>query len=417
MILFVGCKKDEDGNAPSVSIQQPTDGLQADVFDTIHVVLDLADDAELSYVELKLVDINLIGAMTIGTLTASGTSATLNADFVLDDITLSTGQYYILATVFDAAGNSSKDYAMIYVTEVPRELKGFFAVTTTPGFVTVYQVDTSWTSVQFGSYQGDFTDLAVSSWWQQVAYTGAYNGVFRCLSIDGNYAGWTLNPFPSAGPYWGNTITHGRDWLINYRDNGMLKTLTWSGTTSSINNANTGYYFRNFTHSGDKLFADMVDATGTSRILGVYISGGGAVQQSIMNLNSIALLPRDENTIYAVGNEAGQGKLLIYDYTSNGFWEPISLPAGQVLSACEIDPSTLLIAMDNGNIYKFTYSPVGLIAWVSATARHVRYDEADWTVITCEGTSIKQYDYPLTGVLNQVVLPDTAADVELWYNR
>ena len=136
-----------------------------------------------------------------------------------------------------------------------------------------------------------------------------------------------------------------------------------------------------------------------------------------MNINSVALFPRDATTIYAVGNENNQGKILVYDYDLNSFWQPISLPAGQVLSATEIDAGTLLIAMDNGTVYKFTYSPLGLLPWLSATAQHIRYDLAGGTVITCEGNSIKQYDYPLVNVLDQVLLSDTAADIELWYNR
>lgn len=414
-VLLFACKKDEDETAPTVVIQQPTDGLQADVFDIIHVVVTVSDDVEMDDIEVKLVDINQIGAMPTAVIQTAG--GTLEFDYYLDDVTLATGQYYLQVTAHDAARNESKDFAMIYVTAVPRELKGVFAVTTVPGFVNLYSMDSTWTPVLSGTYQGDFTDLAVSHWWQQVGFSGAYTGMFRSFSLDGAYPGWTTNAFPSTGTYWGNVITHGRDWLVNFRADGLLKTLSRTGSVNSINNANSGHYFRNFVYSGDKLFADMVDATGTSRLLGVYVSSGGAIQQCVMNLDPVELLPRDETTIYAVGNWNGQGKLLIYDYDQNGFWEPIILPAGEILSACEIDPSTLLISMDDGNIYRFTYSPVGLISWVAATAQHVRYDEAGGTVITCEGTAIKQYDYPLTNVLEQAVLSDTAQDVELWYNR
>lgn len=417
-ILFASCKKDGDTTLPVISIQQPVDGLQTNVFDAVHLVIDVSDDVELNRVEIKLVDVNLIGAMGPGTVSVAGTSATVQTDYLLSDITLESGQYYLQATAFDAAGNSSKDFVMIYVTAIPRELKGIFAVTTTPGFVNIHQIDSAWNIIPYGNYQGDFTDLAVNSWWQQVGYTGSYTGMFRALSIDGQNPGWTWSAFPGSGSYWGNVITHGRDWLINYRADGYIRRTNSSGSAISNFNANSGYYFRNFTYSGDKFFADIIDLSSSSRYLGVYVeSGGGAIQQSAMNLDPVALLPRDEVTIYTVGNWQGQGKLLIYDYDQNGFWEPIALPLGQVLSACEIDPSTILIAMDNGNIYKFTYSPVGLVPWNAVTAQHIRYDEADGTIITVEGTSVKQYDYPLTGILNQVALPDTALDVELWYNR
>lgn len=416
-VFVLACKKDVDSSPPTVTIQSPVDGLQASVFDQISMTINVADNEALDRIELKLVDVNLISAMPTGTQSLSGTGSTVNIIYSLDDITLATGQYYLQATVFDKEGNSSRDYVMLYVTAVPLNLEGFFAVTTTPGFVTLHRVDSAWNLSTHGTYQGDFTDLAMSSWWQQVAFTGAYTGMLQVISLDGQHPGWTDAAFPSSGPYWGRIIPHGRDWLINYRADGIIQTKSWSGNIVSTNNANSGYFFRNFTWSGDKLFADMVDVTGNSRMLGVYLSSGAAAQTASMNLDPVELFPRDETTIYAVGNYQGQGKLLIYDYDQSGFWEPIALPAGQVLSCCQVDVNTLLIGMDNGTVYEFTYSPVGLVTYVSATAQELRYNEADGTVITVEGTSIKEYDYPQTGILNQVVLPDTALDVELWYNR
>jgi hypothetical protein len=416
-VVVFGCKKDEDTTPPTVVIQQPVDGLLVNVLDEVHIVVNVADDVELADVEVRLVDVNQIAAMPAALISTSGTGGTMQFNYLIDDVTLSSGQYYIQVTVHDAARNQSKDFAMIYLTAVPRVLKGLFAVTTVPGTVTLHALDTAWTPGVYGTYAGDFTDMAVSNWWQQVGFSGAYTGMFRSISIDGAHPGWTANAFPTTGPYWGNVSTHGRDWLVNYRADGLLKTLTWNGTIAESNTANNGYFFRNFVYSGDKLFADMIDVTGTSRLMGIYEGSGGATQQAPMNLDPVVLLPRDENTIYAVGNWNGQGKLLIYDYNMNGFWEPIALPAGQVLSATEVDAGTLLIAMDNGTIYKFTYSPIGLLTWHSATAQHLRYDDAGGTLITVEGTSVKQYNYPLTNVLEQAILPDTAADIELWYNR
>ncbi len=417
-VLIFACKKDGDTTDPAVEITAPADGSQFDVGDTIHIVLEVADDVALSDVEVKLTDQNLSAVMPTVVITTSGEGGTIEFDYILDDITVLTNSYYLVATVHDAARNSSKDFVAVNITETPRELKGIFAVTTLPGFVLLHSIDTSWTSSSYGTFPGDFTDLAVNAWWQQVVYTGSVTGITRCFSIDGAHAGWTVNPFPSTGPYWGNVISHERDWLINYRTDGVIKTSTYNNTVSTAYNANSGYFFRHFAFSGDRMFADMIDATGTSRLIGVYVtSGGGAIQQTVLSIDPVAFLPRDETTVYIAGNLGNQGKLLIYDYDLNGTWEPIALPAGKLLSVTEINTGTLLLAMDNGNIYKFTYAPVGLIVWNSVTAQHIRYDDAGGTVITSEGTSIKQYDYQQTSLIDQIILADSAQDIELWYNR
>lgn len=402
---------------PTVQIELPVDGLQVDVYDTIHITVRVADTEGLDYLQVRLLTTSQSAVMPTVQLETSGTGGTLQLDYVLDDITLETGQYYLEAKVYDEVGYETHDFVLINVTAVPKELFGVFAVLTTPGFVSLHMIDAAWaTSIQ-GVYAADYTDMAVSSWWQQVAFTGSSTGMFRAISLDGVRPGWTLNAFPTAGPYWGGVFSEGKNWLISFRSDGLLKKYSWNGSSNDTYLANSGFHFGAAVFSGDKLFAEMEDFALASRVIGVFVNGGGAIQQAVMNLDPVGFFPRDATTIYAVGNWNNQGKLLMYDYDSNGFWEPISLPAGQILSATEVDVNTLLIAMDNGNIYKFTYSPLGLLNWYSTTAQHIRYDVAGSTVITSEGVAIKQYNYPVAGQINSTLLTDTAADIELWYNR
>lgn len=416
-LLFFACKKEGDTVDPAVEITSPVDGAQYNVGDTIHLVIEIADDVELADLEIKLTDMNLTAVMPTATIAVTGDGGTLHIDYFLDDPTILTGQYYLQATAHDAARNSAKDFVAINVTEIPRVLNGAFAVTTSPGFVSLHCIDQTWVSTGYGTFPGDFTDLAVNPWWQQVTFTGAVNGITRCFSIDGTHPGWTINPFPSAGAYWGNVIAKDRDWLINYRTDGVIKACTWNGTISSSYNANSGYFFHHFAFSENRLFADMVDAAGTSHLIGVYQGGGGAIQQTVLSLDPIEILPRDAATVYVAGNQNNQGKLLIYDYDLNGTWEPIALPAGKLLSACEVDANTLLLAMDNGNVYKFTYAPVGVLVWNAVAAQQVRYDAVENSVFTAEGVNIRQYDYQQTTLLGQIPMSDSVRDLELWYNR
>jgi hypothetical protein len=137
-----------------------------------------------------------------------------------------------------------------------------------------------------------------------------------------------------------------------------------------------------------------------------------------MSVNAVAMFEKDPLNLYVVGNSGTQGHLLIYDFTSNGFWEPVSLPAATVTCATQIDSNTLLIGMSDGNLYRFTYSPVGLLTWASGINPSVlRYDDVNDEIYSAEGSNVKVYSYNPFVLQHTVAIPYTISDLELWYNQ
>lgn len=417
--LFESCRKDEDTQAPTVVITSPVAGSALNVLDIFTVAITVSDNEALSRVDVRLVTDNLIQALPVSSHNASGTSQNLNVVYALDDVRMASGSYYIEAIAYDEAGNEEHAYVQLNITAVPLRLLGVAAAYTSLNSVTVSEADTLWNVNMLGTYSGDFTDLAVSSWWQQIAYTGKLSGPFRCWSLDGNYQGWTTNAFPSSGDYWGKCEAYEREWYINFRADGVIRAKSWNGQNTTQYTANVGYFFNAFTYSGDYFYADQSDVSGNNRVLSVFDkqTGGGAVQQTNLNVVPVKMFPRDNSSIYIVANSGGQGKLLIYDFSTNGTWEPVTLPSARLLSAAQTDANTLLLGMDNGNIYKFTYNPVGVISWASVAAQQLRYDAAGNTVITAEGSFIRQYNYNNAALINSVAMPDSLEDIELRFNR
>jgi Bacterial Ig domain len=417
--LFMSCRKDDDTEPPSVVITAPAAGTNYDVTDVFTVTVELSDNVALSKLEVRVVTQDLIQALPTSTHQVSGSVQTLNVVYALDDVRMLSGAYFIEAIAYDEAGNTEHAFVQINVAAVPLRLKGVIAATVAGNTVTIGEIDSLWNYNSLALHTSDFTDLAVSSWWQQAAFTGKITGAFRSWSFDGNYPGWTTSAFPSTGDYWGKCDAIEREWYINFRADGVIRAKSWNGQNTTQYTANAGYFFNAFTCSGDYFFADQVDASGVNRVLAVFDkqTGGGAVQQTALNTVPLMLFPRDNNSIFIASNSGGQGKLLIYDFAMNGTWEPVALPVGQLISAAQVDSNTLLLSMSDGNIYKFTYNPVGVISWLASSAQHIRYDVAGNTVITSEGTNVRQYNYANAVMINTVMLPDSAADLELRYNR
>jgi hypothetical protein len=233
-ILFEACRKDEDTEAPTVVITSPVAGSSFDVLDVFTVSISVSDNEALSRVDVRLVTDNLIQALPVSSHNATGTSQNLNVVYALDDVRMSSGSYFIEAVAYDAAGNEEHAYVQLNITAVPLRLLGVAAVYTSLNSVTVSEADTLWSVNVLGNYPGDFADLGVSSWWQQVAYTGKLSGPFRCWSLDGNYQGWTANAFPSSGDYWGRCESYEREWFVNYRADGVIRAKSWNGQNTLL---------------------------------------------------------------------------------------------------------------------------------------------------------------------------------------
>jgi hypothetical protein len=150
----------------------------------------------------------------------------------------------------------------------------------------------------------------------------------------------------------------------------------------------------------------------------VYSTSGGVIHQTVIPADPLAFFERTADEVYVLGNSAGQGHLMIYDNTTNGFWEPISLPAGTITCATTIDANTILIGISDGNIYRFTYMPVGILTWATGVSPTIlRYDDVNAEVYSAEGTNVKVYSYNPFVLQHTIPIPYAVSDLELWYNK
>jgi hypothetical protein len=417
-LLISSCKKEVDENGPTLEWVSPNEGQQYNVFDSIHVYFRLSDERALEYWNVKLVNQQLVPVLPTISQNVSGQHSEVGFDYPIDNIRITSGLYYVMVEASDGK-NISRIFRSVNITEAPLELKGIFAVTQPmPSTVNLYKSDTTWAPSLLHQYSSDFSDLAVSNYWQQFYVAGSYFGQLRAESIDGQNPSWAQTPLASSNPYWGPMTVNGSSLWISVRGASQVRSLNESGTTTFHANADNNYYPVHHLKNGNRIFIEEKEISSSSRLMVVYSTAGAALQETPMNLDALTFFAKDADNLYVAGNDAGQGHLLIYDYATNGFWEPITLPAGLVTSACQLDTNTLVIGMDNGNLYRFTYSPVGLLSWASGiNASQLRYDPAGDYIFTAEGSNVKIYDYNPFLLRQTISFPNVVADFELWYNR
>ncbi len=417
-LFFVSCKKEEDTESPFIEIQSPVNGFQANIFDTLQVRFFASDNVKLEHVRVQLVTTNLIPVGPADFIEVEGNSYSADFIHVISNHRIVSGNYYLAVEAFDGI-NTSKEYASIYVTGIPKRLNGFFAATIpTPGTLSIYKSDTSWNASLYESYPSDFTDMAVSAYWQQVYTAGIYTGPLKAFSIDGTSPAFSIQSISGPTPYWGPLAVKDARLWVAYPALGVFKSHDNTGMPNFNSPVDAGFYPGISLQSGSRLYTEQNDISSANVRMVVYTTAGGALKETAMSVDAVAMFEKDADNIYVVGNTLGQGHLLLYDYVTNGFWEPVSLPAAAVTSATQIDSNTLLIGMSNGTVYKFTYNPVGLLTWSSAiNPTALRYDDVNAEVYSAEGLNVKVYNYNPFTLLHTVPIPYTVNDLELWFNK
>lgn len=417
-LALASCKKGEDEELPVIQIQSPANGFQANVFDTLHVRIHVSDNRQLVNLRVQLVTTQLAAVLPAVNLSLEGQSDDADFNYIISNHRIVSGNYYLAVEATDG-NNTARAYTNIYVTGIPRALNGFFAATIpVTGTLNIYQGDTSWNATLFSAYASDFTDMAVSGYWQQVYTNGVNTGPLKATSIDGTTTGFSIPSIAGPVPYWGPLSTRDARLWVAYRAINVFKSLDQTGAPSFTSATDPGFYPGLSLQSGNRLYTQQKDISSANARMVVYSTAGGGLQEAAMNVDAVALFEKDPDNIYVAGNTLGQGHLLIYDFTTNGFWEPITLPAAAITCAAQIDSNTLLIGMSNGNVYRFTYNPVGLLTWATGiTPTVLRYDDVNAAIYTAEGSNVKVYSYNPFVLQHTVAIPYPVSDLELWFNQ
>lgn len=120
IIIITSCKQQDD-LAPVISILQPTSGSFL-VFDTIRVQADVTDNESIQSIRIRLIDMDNQQVVPSYSYTVNVSSYQLKADFVIDNLYLESGSYYLVVEASDGI-NTSKKYVSVLIGALPRYLE------------------------------------------------------------------------------------------------------------------------------------------------------------------------------------------------------------------------------------------------------------------------------------------------------
>ncbi len=376
-LFSTACKRDAADGAPRITIISPADHQQVQVPDTLLVQVEAHDDLGLQQVAVQLLNANDIPVVPGVSASVGGTSAAITLALPIVQTQLPSSTYKLKATAYDGR-NSAWDMRMIYLAAVPRYLRGVYAVAVTQGQVALYKRDSTGQVLPVATWAMDLGGAAVSSTAQRLVVAGGAQGSLRAFNPDGLGTMWQLPNESSVGLPWFTSVDLAADGRLYVgMDNGTLHAydpLNGTGGTVAIL---PDQFRATQTVATDALMVatERHYVTGEHRLGAYFRLSGAAFDTQPLDLEPVHLAVRDAGHVLVFGNRNGTGRVLDRTLDGGGTWEAWSWPA-PIAAVADLGGNQWLVALANGDLYRFTYGGAGALPLGSTPALHtLAYDD------------------------------------------
>jgi hypothetical protein len=419
-IQFFSCKKDRDTKAPEITVHSPFSNQSFSVYDNIPVSIEITDETKITEATMTLVDVNFIPAGPSVSFSVTSPKMSVNSHYLVDNIHLESGIYYLLFTATDGE-NNSKVYRAVNIGAVPKKLKKIFVASGNSSSTTnLSYIDSSFSAINFyHSFSGDYIGTSASSYYQQVFMAGNYTGAYTSMMLNDNSVKFIVPASISSSPYYTSYYSEDKKNYLGFYDE-RIRGYDNFGNPIYSANANAGYYVRKMIMSNGALIAEEKLKTSSTKILVSFYSTGAPQFQTAITQDVVAFCEQKPDNVFVFGNVAGQGVIQLYERSINNLRNPYNytLPTGTILSAVKIDLDTYLIGYSNGTIYKYQYQSSSLTTYLTGyNAIQLKYDSLNNGIYIAETNRIINIDYPSKALINSINSAEPIFDIALLYNR
>ncbi len=417
---LISCKKDIDETGPVIKVNTPFENQSFNVYDYVAVNASITDDTRLTAVSVSLLNANEGFAHVSVPVPITSPSMTLNLQYLLDNIHLETGIYYIKISATDGENNSNV-FQKIYLIEIPKQLKKIFLVSKSASTQTnLSNIDSTFSSITpFHSFSGDYLSSSISSYYQQAYMCGNFSGNFTGHSLLYNSPKFTVAAIVSPNPYFTGYFNTDRYSYVSRYD-GNIKGYDYSGAVFYSATAIAGYYSKNICFNDGHLIAEEKEIFSTSKKLVTYFPTGSQEKNCPLAQDVLQLCEKNSSNVFVFGNIGGQATIQLFDRINNNLWSPYPFPlaSGSLLCVLQLDSDTYLLGHSNGIIYKYQYSMNSVTSYLSGyTAVKMKFDEVNNRLYVVEANQVSSFDYSTLALVNSINSSETILDLHFLYNR
>lgn len=416
VILFMAACEKGDQLPPIIDFELPTPYAFYTVGDTILVRARVHDERQIKEVSVQHTG-GGGGTSFVEVPITNSIDFTFEVELILSDKYLSSGEYIIYLRASDGQNVSSKQQKII-VAEIPLEREKLIWLCQSGQSLQTYSFPWSGSPQIIQSFPGDYSGSAVSSRYGQLYVAGRIHGSYSALDLYTNQVLWDTPANNSTAFPFFNGLTYGaRRSYVSYFE-GFIRGYDEFGAQKFNGLVPEEYTARKMMESNNRLFAYWENKIPIAKKMAVYHGSTSAlIQEVTVGGTIVEILPRTSHDVLVFWNEGGQGQLRIYDFAQNAFYQPRSLPPGQILSACQISSDTYALAMSTGiQFYRYsTNSITPLVDGVQAQA--IVYEEIGNEIIAAVGNQVRSFDAQSGLPLYSFTAPDSVLAVHVQYNK
>lgn len=423
--LLSSCRKNKDANPPVIEITSPLRNSTHNASGNIRITATINDDKNLEYVKINLRSL-ADGSSAMTQLDYSPNAKTLSVDetVVLGDIHTLAGEYQIIVEAFDGK-NTKKSYIEILVNEVPKVFKKLIVVRKAGTNLTA--VDSLNGSVwnNFLIVNADHSTSSINNYHQILYVAGKNTGNVSTYSPVTFFPMWSIAPEISSGSgqaFYFNAFNSSQLYFwqsLAYPGYGKLKAYNNNGVALHNINMQMNHHASALCVTDNAfMVAEAPDLTGGTNFLSRYYTTGFGLAVSVPAPFYIKrIFPLSSTEFLVLGNNGSQGELRVFNTVTNGFWEQVSIPAGELFDAVALSNDDFVIAHSSG-LLTYKYSTTNLVNLTTdAPCQVLNYDNFSGTLYGASANAVKVY-HPITGALGATyTAADSVYSILLHYNK
>jgi hypothetical protein len=421
LLLFGGCKKNEDTQAPVIVITAPQAGSTYYYEDFITAGAQVTDNKNIASIKVSVTNSSGQEFLQAINYSPNTTSKTINTSFYHNDLYLTSGTYYVTITASDGE-NEMKAFKEITLIEAPRMLERVFVNQ-------VYDISTRMDSIGGNALvtlyylPGLYSKGLIDSKYSNYIHTD--NTTKNLFVFDMENQMMTLNFLSTPGNAQGsfyNCIAQDAATHNTYigADNNNVYSIDTGGNIANPITFDNNFSAEHACIDEDYIYFFTRNLQGTQQNMSVYNLSTLSFIQSLaidINFNVSGIATMEDNNVLVVGTNNGASLFKTYNLNDNVL--------NNVFTNYHADPCTGVWKDEAGNFYAahnqkvVKYSSnlnMGSISAAINQLKHVTIENISGTVYAVSPAAIYRLNGSSLSTINSVGTSN-CLDVLFKYNK